>query len=142
VSPSNRVSSAGLLLAAALFVHALPWPGPEPEPCVRPSESAASGGHTIEVACDAIERPARPLRGPSRRLFGLPIDVNRADASTLASLPGIGPARANAILAARAERPFRSVADLERASGIGPVLLGRLRDHVTARPLAAGLGSR
>jgi competence ComEA-like helix-hairpin-helix protein len=140
--PSDRVSGAGLLLAAALFVHALPWPGPDPRPCARPGERESWSGHSIDVECGADSGRVRPVRGPARRLFGLQIDINRADAATLASLPGIGPARASAILAARAQRPFASVEDLERVSGIGPVLLGRLREWVTARPLASAAGSR
>ncbi len=56
------------------------------------------------------------------------IDVNTADAATLEELPGVGPATARAILAAR---PFYSVDDLERVPGIGSARLGELRDFVT-----------
>jgi len=142
LAPSHRVSTAGLLLAAALFARAAPWPRAEPAPCARPGEVASRDGHSVAVACEAGARGARPIRGPARRLFGLPIDINRADAATLASLPGIGSARAAAILAERAERPYRSVDELTRVAGIGPILVGRLRDRLTARPLAAGAGSR
>jgi competence protein ComEA len=48
---------------------------------------------------------------------GLPIDPNQADAATLETLPGIGPARALAIVEAR---PFRRIEDLDRVPGIGP----------------------
>jgi competence protein ComEA len=59
-------------------------------------------------------------------LFALPIDPNRADARTLEALPGIGPARAAAILAERERRPFGEVDDLERVAGIGPKTRRRL----------------
>jgi Holliday junction resolvasome RuvABC DNA-binding subunit len=57
---------------------------------------------------------------------GLPIDPNRADAATLETLPGVGPARALAILEARRSRPFQRVEDLERVPGIGPRILARM----------------
>lgn len=46
--------------------------------------------------------------------FGGPVDINTADATTLArELNGIGPARAQAIVAYRTEHgPFKSVDDL------------------------------
>ena len=51
---------------------------------------------------------------------------NRADARALEVLPGIGPARAAAIVAERARAPFRSVDELTRVAGIGPVTLERV----------------
>ncbi len=66
------------------------------------------------------------LRGPARALFGLGIDPNRASAATLEALPGIGPARAAACVAARADGPYRTLADLDRVPGIGPVTLRRV----------------
>lgn len=61
-----------------------------------------------------------PESGPTRLLFGAALDPNRADAATLEVLPGIGPARAAAIVATRCERPFAAVSDLRRVPGIGP----------------------
>lgn len=47
------------------------------------------------------------------------IDVNTADADTLTVLPGIGPAKAAAIVAYRVENgPFADLSDLEKVSGI------------------------
>jgi competence ComEA-like helix-hairpin-helix protein len=130
------------MLAAGLFAAALPRPAAGPAPCRRAVEVSARAGHTAAVACTERAGPAGPLRGPARRLFGRPIDVNRADAATLASLPGIGPARAAAIVAERGVRPFASVEELTRVRGLGPALVGRLRDYVAAAPLAPGAGSR
>jgi competence protein ComEA len=63
-----------------------------------------------------------------------PIDINRATAEQLESLPGIGPATAAAIIDDRSTNgPFATVDDLDRVSGIGPATLARLRDRVTAR---------
>jgi competence protein ComEA len=59
------------------------------------------------------------------------LDVNAATVEQLTELPGIGEAKARAIVAARAERPFSSVDDLERVKGIGPSLVIELRDRVS-----------
>lgn len=62
------------------------------------------------------------------------LDLNRASASELQRLPGVGPARAKAILAWR-ERfgPFRDPADLDQVPGISAGLALRLRPLVAAR---------
>lgn len=59
------------------------------------------------------------------------IRVNTASAEALAALPGIGPARAAAIVDSRLrEGPFRRVEDLRRVPGIGPRTVERLRNLV------------
>jgi hypothetical protein len=92
--------------------------------CAQPNEILASGGHTRRVTCDGVPGGAE-LRGPARVLFGLGIDPNVADAAALEALPGVGPARAEAIVAGRADGAYRTVADLGRVRGIGPVTLRR-----------------
>jgi competence protein ComEA len=89
------------------------------ERCRAPRELAADSGHTSAVAC-AGAAAARPLRGPARLLFGMQLDLNREDARALEALPGIGAARAGAIVRERERRPFRGLDDLERVRGIGP----------------------
>lgn len=66
------------------------------------------------------------VRGATRLLFGLSIDPNRADLPTLEALPGIGPARALAIVRERQIRPFEGLDDLVRVRGIGPRTVERL----------------
>jgi competence protein ComEA len=49
----------------------------------------------------------------------------------LDALPGVGPARALAVVRFReANGPFRAVQDLARVPGFGPAALNRLRDRV------------
>jgi competence protein ComEA len=62
-----------------------------------------------------------------------PIDVNTADAAELVRIPGVGPVTAQNILAARADRPFSSVNDLDRVKGIGPKTLGKIRPYVIVK---------
>ncbi len=60
------------------------------------------------------------------------VNVNTATAEELELLPGIGPAKAKAILDARRERGgFKSVEELEDVKGIGKGALERLRPFVS-----------
>jgi competence protein ComEA len=60
-----------------------------------------------------------------------PVDVNVATMAELDTLPGIGPATAQAILTYRERNgPFRTVDDLGEVQGIGPARLDALRDLV------------
>jgi competence protein ComEA len=63
-----------------------------------------------------------------------PVDLNTADAATLArELKGIGPARAEAIVAWReANGPFRSPEELVRVQGIGDRVLEENRAIIIA----------
>jgi competence ComEA-like helix-hairpin-helix protein len=70
--------------------------------------------------------PAAPL--PSL------VNLNSATVSELDGLPGIGPARAAAILQEREARgPFTSIEELSRVPGLGPSAIARLRDRVVVR---------
>ena len=73
--------------------------------------------------------PAAPgsASAPSESTPSGPVDVNRASAGELESLPGVGPATAAAIVDERDRNgPFSSFDDLERVPGIGPAKLARL----------------
>jgi competence protein ComEA len=61
-----------------------------------------------------------------------PVDINHADAATIAnSLDGIGLSKANAIVAWRkAHGAFKSVDDLRQIKGIGDKTLARNRDAI------------
>ena len=60
------------------------------------------------------------------------VDLNAADERALLALPGIGPARARAILDYRSVHgPFRSVSQLLQIKGIGRALLKQLRPYLT-----------
>jgi len=55
------------------------------------------------------------------------INVNTASETDLTGLPGIGPAKAAAIVQARTQNgPFKSLADLDAVPGIGPATLANI----------------
>jgi competence ComEA-like helix-hairpin-helix protein len=70
-----------------------------------------------------------------------PLDLNHADTEQIARLPGVGPALARRIVAAREQRgEFASTDDLRGVLGLGPKKIAALRELVVAR--GAGAGSR
>jgi len=72
--------------------------------------------------------------GSTAGTAGGKVDINRADAVTLETLPGIGPATAQKIIAEReANGPFASVEDLARVPGIGEKRIAALADLVVVQ---------
>jgi len=68
------------------------------------------------------------------------IDLNTASVAQLTELPGIGPAKAEAIVEYRETAPFKSPDELVQVKGIGAKLFEQLKDKVTvgAAPARAG----
>ncbi len=79
--------------------------------------------------------PGHPLGAPQATLTpSQRLDLNRATAAEFDRLPGIGPSKAQAIVAYRdAHGPFGSVADLGRVPGIGRSIVARLQDLAVVR---------
>lgn len=64
--------------------------------------------------------------------WAAPVDLNSADAKTLETLNGVGPAKAQAIVDYRSKNgSFKSVDDLEKVKGIGPALVAKNRDNLS-----------
>ena len=59
------------------------------------------------------------------------LSLNHATADELESLPGIGPATAEAILKARDQAPFKTIDDLLEVPGIGPATLSQIEALIT-----------
>jgi competence protein ComEA len=58
------------------------------------------------------------------------VNLNTAPAEVLSLLPGVGLAKASAIVLYRKRRPFRTVDELVRIKGIGRKMVRRLRPHL------------
>ncbi|GMK41371.1 hypothetical protein PCCS19_44270 [Paenibacillus sp. CCS19] len=100
------------------------------EPVTETQASANSSSiETVQSTSDAVGADSAVASTDGR------IDINHATAQQLDELPGIGPAKAAAIVADReANGPFRSVDDLDRVKGIGLKMIEKLRASVVALP--------
>ena len=68
------------------------------------------------------------------------VNLNSATADELARLPGVGPAKAKAIIEYRNAEPFRTPEELRKVKGIGEKLYDRLKDQITVEPNAPTRG--
>ncbi|MGB8332389.1 MAG: ComEA family DNA-binding protein [Polyangiales bacterium] len=71
-----------------------------------------------------------PDQGPPSTEQDRRININEAGPEELTTLPGIGPSRAQAIIAEREKRRFRRIEDIIRVPGIGRKTFGQIRDSI------------
>ncbi len=75
---------------------------------------------------------------PGKTFAGL-IDINTASMAELETLPGIGPAKAAAIMEYRTTNgPFMQSTDIQEVKGIGPATYENLKDLITIGDVSAG----
>lgn len=104
----------------------VPRRGEQAAPSVVAGGPAGGGEPTNPVPGDGAEgaKPA-PTTAP------VPVDLNTATAVQLDTLPGIGPATAEAIIDYRTQHgPFQSVDELDQVRGLGKAKVEQLRPHV------------
>jgi competence protein ComEA len=107
--------------------------GLDPVPGIGPGLLAALAPHATFSGGPGGAGSSPSAAGPPAAPDA-PLDLNRASAGELDRLPGIGPAKAQAIVAYRdSHGPFRSGADLAGVPGIGPALAARLQNLAVAR---------
>jgi competence protein ComEA len=92
-------------------------------------EAAANGGSIVygQDAADAASAQA----GDSGMTDGK-VNINAADLDTLMTLPGIGQAKAEAIIQYRTEHgPFASIEEIQNISGIKQAVFSKIEDRIT-----------
>jgi competence protein ComEA len=119
---ASRVAALLALLALGDVVR----PVPEPVRCTTPRLAGDPEAKLASVRCEGGDAPGLGAGSAVGLLFGRRLDPNRADASALEALPGVGPTRARELVRAARARPFCSLADIERVPGIGPRTRARL----------------
>jgi competence protein ComEA len=88
-------------------------------------------GETPPVPLLSIDSPAGDETTAVSATAAL-ININQADITQLASLPGIGPSTAEKIIAHRAERgPFASIEAIMDVTGIGPAKFDQIKELIT-----------
>jgi competence protein ComEC len=115
--------------------------GGAPPSVARTTRGDVRGGTKPDLRKPA-KSPAKPAQAKGKRggedaekhpAAALPagkIDLNHATAEELTRVPGIGPAKAAAIISHRETKgPFQSVADVDAVPGIGPATLAHLEAH-------------
>ena len=130
--------------APAIVLHAPPTAQPPATPGASPTAAARSvllptptRAAAVTSAADSAQAPTDvgtgrspaedlPARGLSPVHPAL-VNLNTATGAELEALPGIGPAKAQAIIA---HRPYNTVEDLDGVPGIGPATLESLRPLV------------
>ena len=82
---------------------------------------------SVPHEAEAQRRPAEPAASAEEAAAGGVVNIQTASAEELQRLPGIGPSKAQAIIAFRDRAPFRRVEDILRVRGIGRATFRRLR---------------
>jgi DNA uptake protein ComE-like DNA-binding protein len=104
--PARYLSAIGLSMLLAL-------------PVVAQTSSPSKSPATVPSAMTARSQPAGQL-----------VDINSASAEELDKLPGVGPARAKAIIA---NRPYGGKDDLTNRKIIPPNVYNQIKDKIIAR---------
>lgn len=86
-------------------------------------------GAALRLLFPCLALLASPPAEAGKAVDGV-VNLNTAPTEILALLPGIGPAKAAAILVYRKRRPFRTVDELVRIKGVGRKMVRRLRVHL------------
>jgi competence protein ComEA len=96
-----------------------------------PTHEELASGQTLAPGATTAASAAGLAQTPSTQTQGGLVNINTADMATLETLPGIGPATAQRIIAYReAKGAFSSIEELRQVSGIGEKKYAALVDLI------------
>lgn len=90
---------------------------------------AAAADNVGPVPSGPVVEAAQTAAGEAPAVAGV-VNINTATAQQLQLLPGVGPSRAQAIIAQRERHPYRRPEDLLSIRGIGRATLNRMLPYV------------
>ncbi len=115
---------AAMLIAALAAVLWIGWPVPKEE--IRQAEPVQPSAAQIPAASPAVA--TAPAKSSSK------VNLNRASADELQSLPGVGPVLAQRMVEWRkAHGRYRTVDELQEVKGIGKKRMEQLRPLVMVK---------
>jgi competence protein ComEA len=94
-------------------------------PAAPPAPVAATKGVTATKASEAASKAASTKLAPGEK-----ININTASKEQIEKLPGIGPVKAQAIIAGR---PYNSVEDVKKVKGIKEGSFSKIKDLITVK---------
>lgn len=115
----------GLWVAAMAMAAGVAWAQP-----VRTTQAAPSPG----------ARPVAAASSSTNVAPDLVLDLNKATAEEFEKLPGIGPAKAKAMVDYQKSHGYRKVEDVTKIQGIGRKTLQKLRPQLTVSDRASSAG--
>ena len=130
--PTQSEKKALLFVAAVLFLGTAVRVTHTLARVVPPVATREALDHQIK-AVERVKREETAVKAASRETKI--VNVNSASLAQLQSLPRVGPALAQRIIAYRdSAGPFASLEQLDNVKGVGPALLKQLAPRVTFSP--------
>ncbi len=122
------ICTQGTAMAAAKGLVAQPAPAPPVEaspPLVEKATSEPDPGPEPKAAKATKEKKGATKLAPGQR-----VNINKASQEELEKIPGIGPAKAKAIIKAQ---PYKNPQDIMKVKGIKKGIYNKIKDFISVQ---------